>query len=159
MRPLPSSVDLIVFDFDGVFTDNKVFVDENGTESVVCDRRDGLGIAMLRALAFPMIIVSTEENKVVSARAKKLKLVAYQGCANKREFVLQYLREKHLQATNTFYVGNDTNDLEAMAVCGYGVAPSDAHPKILAIADKTLRSSGGHGAVREFAEFIIEKFS
>ena len=73
-RPLPDPVLLVVFDFDGVFTDNKVYTAQDGTETVMCDRRDGLGVKMLRERGIDMFILSLEANPVVEARARKLGL-------------------------------------------------------------------------------------
>ena len=102
---------LIVFDFDGVFTDNTVYVSEDGREMVRCSREDSLGINMLQARNLPMFILSTETNPVVAARAAKLKLKAFQGCGNKRQFLESYLNEHNLSSEDVIYMGNDLNDL------------------------------------------------
>ena len=154
-RKLPDFVDLIIFDFDGVFTDNKVILTEDGIESVVCDRRDGLGIDMLRKLNLNMLILTTEINNVVMYRANKLKIPIEKGCENKEDFLNKYFKINKIKSKNTIYIGNDLNDLKAMRLVGFSVAPADSHNKILAEADLILERKGGDGAVRELAELLI----
>jgi len=123
----------IVFDFDGVFTDNKVWVDQNGVESVQCDRGDGLGFDLLRNFiktnkwSLNYFILSKEENPVVSVRAKKLQIDCVQSTPNKADYLANYLYENNLRAEGLVYLGNDLNDLAAMRIAGFSVAPSDAH--------------------------------
>jgi len=148
---------LIVFDFDGVFTDNTVYVSEDGREMVRCSREDSLGINMLQAHNLPMFILSTETNPVVAARAEKLKLKTFQGCANKRQFLEDYLREHNLSDEEVIYMGNDLNDLEAMRLVGFAVCPFDAHETVKAHCSLVLSKKGGYGAVREFCEFVLEE--
>ncbi len=159
-----TKIHTIAFDFDGVFTDNKVWVDESGHESVRCDRADGLAFDMLRAfqlqehLVFDCFILSKEANPVVIARSKKLKLACFHGVKNKLLYMEQYLSKKKRQP-NAFeglvYMGNDLNDFPLMSYAGYGVAPSDAHPLIREIADLVLTKKGGEGCVREMVEYLI----
>ena len=151
----PVDVDLIVFDFDGVFTDNKVYTAQDGTETVVCDRRDGLGIEMLKKLSIPMFILSMEQNPVVIARAKKLDLEVKAGCEDKKRFLQKYFKQKGVNSANVIYIGNDLNDLEAMESVGYSICPGDSHRKVKEIASYILTAVGGNGAVREFAELIL----
>lgn len=151
------NIELIVFDFDGVFTNNKVLVNENGTESVICDRSDGLLIKDLKQLGIPIFILSTEANKVVQARANKLKLDCEQNCSNKRKHLEEHCKKHNINPNNVIFIGNDTNDLEVMNFVGHTLAPSDAHPKILRTANHILKSPGGHGAVREFCEIMLKQ--
>jgi D-sedoheptulose 7-phosphate isomerase len=151
------NIDLMIFDFDGVFTDNKVITDQNGKESVVCSRGDGLGIDMLRSNEIPMFILSTESNPVVAARANKLKIEYKHSCSNKKEFVSSLLKEKGIEPEKVLFIGNDLNDKEAMSMVEYRVCPSDSHPDILKISNLVLQSKGGQGAVRELAELICSE--
>lgn len=146
---------LIVFDFDGVFTDNAVYVAEDGTETVRCSREDSLGINMLQARGLPMFILSTESNAVVTARAKKMKLNAFQDCRNKREFLEDYFAQHNLPPQEVLYMGNDLNDQEAMRLVGFSVCPADAHETIRGYCDLVLSRKGGHGAVRELCELLV----
>ncbi len=147
--------ELIVFDFDGVFTDNAVYVDENGVESVRCHRGDGLGIDMLRKSGYLMLILSTETNPVVAARGRKLQIPVVQGCSNKREYLEEYIKAGNIDSSRIIYIGDDVNDLDAMKIAGLKVCPANAHPTIKEIADIVLFASGGHGAVREFCERLF----
>ena len=155
-KSLPDTIGLVVFDFDGVFTDNKVYTAQDGTETVMCDRRDGLGVKMLREHGVPMFILSLETNPVVAARARKLQLDVEGGCEDKAEFLEQYLQEHDIGSENLIYMGNDLNDLEAMKLAGFSVAPADAHPRVVEIADLVVTATGGNGAVRELCEIIVE---
>jgi D-sedoheptulose 7-phosphate isomerase len=151
---LPDPIGLIVFDFDGVFTDNKVYTAQDGTELVACDRADGLGLDRLRDLAVPMMILSTETNPVVAARARKLKLPVEQSCGDKAAWLKDHLAAKGIDPATVIYMGNDLNDLAAMGLVGFTVAPADAHPEIRKIASLVLTREGGRGAVRELSDFI-----
>lgn len=144
--------ELVVFDFDGVFTDNKVIVREDGFESVVCSRGDGLGIEMARKSGLKMLILSKETNKVVSARAKKLKLEAIQGVDDKPEALKLYCKRHNVHLKRVLYVGNDLNDLAVMQIVGSSACPSDSHPRVKKLAKLVLKNSGGNGAIRELLE-------
>lgn len=158
-RALPDPIGLLVFDFDGVFTDNKVITFEDGREAVLCDRRDSLGLNQLKRLGLPMMILSTETNSVVGARGRKLGIPVEGGCADKAAYLAQLLKDKGIAPDSVVYMGNDLNDLEAMTLVGYAVAPADSHPQIKRIADLVLRTAGGHGAVREFCDYVLQQTS
>lgn len=163
--PPLKDIHTVAFDFDGVFTDNKVWVDQDGRESVRCDRGDGLAFDFIRAfqrkakLDVEFFILSKESNSVVLARAKKLKLVCHHGVSDKLNFMIQYLNNKLPNHTDPFsgliYLGNDLNDLPLMRRAGYAVAPSDAHPLVRKIAHLTLEQCGGEGFVRTFIEQLL----
>lgn len=156
-RRLPEKVSLLVMDFDGVLTDDRVYIDENGTESVRCSRSDGYGITLLRDDArLPMMILSREVNPVVSARGKKLKIEVYQGSLSKEETLREIIRERGLDAREIVYVGNDLPDLAVLPVVGCFACPSDAHPQVLRQADLVLEHKGGQGAIRELAEILLD---
>ncbi|MBI4436400.1 MAG: HAD hydrolase family protein [Candidatus Omnitrophica bacterium] len=157
--PLLKSPKLIVFDFDGVFTDNGVLVHEDGSESVFCSRADGLGISLLAAKGILMVVLSTEENPVVSARSKKLGLPCYQGVRDKFQALKALLEEKRIDAEDVVYVGNDINDLKCMEWVGCGVAVKDAEPAVLAKAKVVLKKEGGRGAVRELCDLVMQESS
>ena len=156
-RELPHPVELLVFDFDGVFTDNRVLTDQNGVESVLCHRGDGLAIDMLRAAGQRMLILSTERNPVVAARAAKLRIPVAWACQDKAAFLQNYLREEGISPTHTVFMGNDVNDLSAMDVVGFAVAPADAHPDVLSVAHWVTQARGGQGAVRELCERLVRE--
>jgi len=152
IQNITSSISLIFYDFDGVMTDNKVIVDENGKESVVCNRSDGLAVAKIKELGIPQAIISTEENKVVAARAAKLKIPVIQGVADKKVAMLAYCAEQGVSPADVVYVGNDLNDLDAMIAVGCPVCPNDACNEVKRIAKAVLPVDGGNGVVRALWE-------
>ena len=164
--PYWKSIHTIIYDFDGVFTNNLVYVDQEGVESVGCNRLDGLGINLIQSFLYSkchkinQFILSTEKNKVVTSRANKMNLKCYQGIKNKLEFIKNYLAENfnndYLQAKGIIYIGNDLNDYHAMKFVGFSIAPNDAHPKIIELANYVLKQNGGEGCVRGFIEEFIE---
>ena len=145
----------LVFDFDGVLTDNGVLTRQDGTESVRSDRSDGMGIEMLRHAGVPMVVISKEQNPVVTARCAKLGLDVVQGCEDKVAALEEWLSDRGIAAGETGFVGNDINDLACMARVGCGIAVADAHPSVLAAADLVLGQPGGRGAVRELADLVL----
>ncbi len=149
-------IDLIIFDFDGVFTNNTVSVDQNGIESVVCHRGDGLGIARLRKLGIEMLVLSTEKNPVVASRCKKLKLPYIQGCDDKISELKEIASERRLDPARIAYVGNDVNDLACMKWVGIPLSVADGVSEIKQVARFTTTKVGGDGAVREVADWIIQ---
>ena len=150
-------INLLILDFDGVLTDNKVYVFEDGREAVVCHRGDGWGIRMLQSAGIEVIILSTETNAVVSARAEKLNVACIQDCQDKASAVQSIIDARSISVDQIMYVGNDTNDIDAMQLVGYRVAPADAHPQIRAIATMVTDSFGGQGVVRELADLLVTK--
>jgi|TARA_B110000259_G_scaffold159512_1_gene182558 YrbI family 3-deoxy-D-manno-octulosonate 8-phosphate phosphatase len=155
MKIYIKKIEAFFFDFDGVITDNLVYVDEKGKESVSCSRADGLAFDVLRKLNKPSFIISTEKNSVVKIRANKLKIPVFQGVLNKVEVIKKVAYKNKYNHENILYVGNDLNDYNAMKFCGYSVCPADSHTKIKKISNIILKSNGGNGAVRELLEDIL----
>ena len=145
-------IDAFVFDFDGVLTNNLVYLNQEGVESVACSRADGLAFDVLRKLNKPAFILSTEKNSVATMRAKKLKIPAIQGVADKVSAIKELARENKFDLKNILYVGNDLNDYLVMKVCGYTACPIDSHLKIKEISKYILNTKGGNGIVRELLE-------
>jgi N-acylneuraminate cytidylyltransferase len=157
-RSLPKRIELLVLDFDGVLTDNRVWVYENGTEAVACYRGDGWGLSRLRQQGIPVIVLSSETNPVVTARCRKLGIECLQGLFDNKLSALRNLLEaRSIDPQNVIYVGNDVNDLECMKAVGTGVAVADAHRDVRAIADLVLSSEGGRGAVRELCDILLRR--
>jgi N-acylneuraminate cytidylyltransferase len=152
---VPSPFVGIVFDFDGVMTDDRVVQDQSGNEAVVCSRSDGYGIEMLRRAGIPMVVLSREGNPVVAARCRKLGLVCQQGIDEKVEMVRTFAASVGGDVKGLVYLGNDVNDLECMRIVGLSVAVADAHPRLRLEADLVLSAAGGRGAVRELADIIL----
>jgi YrbI family 3-deoxy-D-manno-octulosonate 8-phosphate phosphatase len=154
---LPSPVEALVMDFDGVHTDNRVVVDQDGGEAVVCSREDGLGLERLRKTGLPMLVLSKEQNPVVQARCKKLQLQCWSGIDAKLSALQRWCSEQRVSLAGTVYVGNDVNDNECLAAVGCGVAVADAHPDTKRHARIVLERPGGQGALRELCELILER--
>lgn len=145
---------LIAFDFDGVFTDNKVYVFEDGSEAVRCSRSDGIGLQKLKNAGIEAVIISTEANPVVSARASKLKIRCVQNCQNKRSVLQQIADEKKISLDQVAFVGNDINDLSCLACVALPIVVQDAHRDVLATARYQTKRPGGLGAVREICDLF-----
>ena len=149
-------IKLIVYDFDGVMTDNHVFVDENGKETVMVNRGDGWGVNMIRALGIRQVIISTEVNPVVEKRANKLKLDVIHGVEDKRITLIKYCEQEGIDLQDVMDIGNDLNDYEAMNVVGVKGVPADAEPEVKKIADWVSSKNGGDGVVRDLARTLSE---
>ena len=151
----------IAFDFDGVFTDNKVYINELGIETVRCDRLDSLGLDILREylrmrkIAMDLFIISTEKSPVVLSRAKKLGIPCWSGVADKADFLMSHFNNDIAKCKGLVFVGNDVNDLKALEVAGFSYAPSDAHPAVLARVDRVMARKGGDGFVRSVVEDLL----
>jgi 3-deoxy-D-manno-octulosonate 8-phosphate phosphatase (KDO 8-P phosphatase) len=150
------AIQAFIFDFDGVLTDNIVYLDQDGKESVRCNRADGLAFDVLHKLKKPTYILSTEKNSVVTARANKLKIPAVQGISNKVDGIKDLAEKKIFDLQKTLYVGNDLNDYRVMQMCGYTACPADSHKKIKEISNIILKTSGGNGIVRELLEDVFQ---
>jgi YrbI family 3-deoxy-D-manno-octulosonate 8-phosphate phosphatase len=149
------AIRLVVFDFDGVFTDNLVYVFEDGREAVCCSRGDGLGLRQLEQLGIEPHIISTEANPVVSARSRKLRISCIQNCADKRAALAQLMQERRLSLDQVAFVGNDVNDLSCLQSVGLPIVVCDAHPDVLPYARYRTVTRGGSGAVREVCDLFV----
>jgi len=150
-------IDLIVYDFDGVMTDNKVITFENGKEAVITNRSDGLAVTLIKKKGIPQIIISTESNKVVIARAKKIGILVLHNIENKKKCLIEYCKKNNYNLKKTVYIGNDINDLEVMKIVGIPVCPLDAHQDIRKISKYVLNKKGGEGVIRDFADLITQQ--
>ncbi len=157
-RHWPEKISLVVFDFDGVLTDDRVWVNQDGEEFVAANRSDGAGIRLLLNGGVKAVIISTEVNPVVASRAKKIGLPYFQGIGDKRRTLLSYLETEGCLAEETVYVGNDLNDLPCFPIVAFTFAVADAHEEVLRQADHVLMKKGGYGAVREVCDMILRKY-
>ena len=148
------AVKLVAFDFDGVFTDNNVYMSQDGIESVKCWRSDGLGLSRLRSTGVHVFIISTEVNPVVTARAQKLNLPCKQAVDDKAAVILETCKSLGISPENTMFVGNDINDIPAFNVVGLPVAVADAYPETYPHILYRTTKAGGQGAVREICDMI-----
>lgn len=157
-RPMPERIELIICDFDGVITDNRVWVDQDGRETVAAYRSDSVRVKDLRAIGIDVMILSSEPNRVVEARARKMGVEAIHGIAlhDKGRVMREVLEQKKIKAENVIFVGNDINDLPCFEVAGWAVAVADAYPEVIQAADFVLSKPGGHGALRELSDLILK---
>ena len=151
-----NEINAFIFDFDGVLTDNKVYLNQDGLEFVSCSRADGLAFDVLRELKKPTYILSTEKNSVVTARANKLKVPVLQGVNNKVKSIEKLSEKEGFDLRKALYVGNDLNDYYAMQLCGYTACPIDGHPRIKNMVDFVLNTDGGNGVIRELLEDVFK---
>ncbi len=158
-RAMPERVELIVLDFDGVLTDNRVWTDQDGREMVAAWRGDAIPIRALRERGVEVLILSSEENPVVAARAKKMGIAAVHsvGLLKKGEALRDILAEKKVDASRVVFAGNDLNDLPCFEMAGWAVAVADAYPEVARAADFMLTRPGGYGAVRELCDLILKR--
>jgi YrbI family 3-deoxy-D-manno-octulosonate 8-phosphate phosphatase len=155
--PTRDDVDAVVLDFDGTQTDDRVLVDSEGREVVAVHRGDGLGIAALRRAGLPMLILSSEENPVVAARARKLRIPVLHGVERKDLALKQWCEEQGIAPERVLYAGNDVNDLPCFDLVGWPVAVASAHDVVRGAARAVTSAAGGAGAIREIASWILGK--
>ncbi|MFF3498805.1 cytidylyltransferase domain-containing protein [Streptomyces sp. NPDC003247] len=153
--PTADDIDAVVLDFDGTQTDDRVLIDSDGREFVSVHRGDGLGIAALRRSGLKLLILSTEQNPVVAARARKLKLPVLHGIDRKDLALKQWCEEQGIAPERVLYVGNDVNDLPCFALVGWPVAVASAHDVVRGAARAVTTLAGGDGAIREIAGWIL----
>ncbi len=158
-RPLPEKIDLLILDFDGVITDNRVFVNEDGKEMVAAYRSDSYGIHGLKKAGIEVMVLSSEVNPVVSARCKKMGVAVLQGIEEKASVLQKYLQEHRISPEHVVYLGNDINDIPCFEIVGCAVVVADAQPQALRAADRVLGRKGGYGAVREICDMILAVLS
>jgi YrbI family 3-deoxy-D-manno-octulosonate 8-phosphate phosphatase len=158
-RKMPERIDLLALDFDGVVTDNRVWVDEDGREMVAAYRSDSLIIGKLKQAGIQVVILSSETNAVVTARAKKMDVEVIQGVGvhEKGAVLKEWIAGRKIDPAQVVYVGNDINDLPCFDLAGWAVAVADALPEVIRSADLVLSKPGGHGAVRELIDLILSR--
>jgi len=157
-RPMPEKIKLIVSDFDGVITDNRVWTDQDGRETVAASRSDSMRVRELRELGIEVMILSSEPNTVVLARAQKMGVEAVHGIdiRGKGGVLQELLAEKKVDASQVIYIGNDFNDLPCFEIAAWGVAVADAYPEVARAADLVLSRPGGYGALRELCDLVLQ---
>jgi len=159
-RALPEKVSLLVMDFDGVMTDDRVWVDADGKEMVASNRGDGLGLERLRKQTnIQVMVISKETNPVVAARCRKLDIPLIQSVEDKPQALENVLKQRKINAGEVVYIGNDLNDLPCFPMVGFSVVPASSLPEMKRNADLVLRKDGGFGAVRELCDILISRFS
>jgi 3-deoxy-D-manno-octulosonate 8-phosphate phosphatase (KDO 8-P phosphatase) len=154
LGPLLERVRFAIFDFDGVFTDNRVWVNDRGEEQLAFSRSDGLGLRRLDEVGVQYLIVSMEQNPIVGARAQKLRADCVHGVEDKLTVVRERTQAAGVSLDQTAYVGNDVNDADCLGAVGLPVVPADAWPEVMPLARWVLSRSGGTGCVREFCDAV-----
>lgn len=145
---------LIFTDFDGCLTDDRVWLNEEGEEFVAANRKDGLAVKELTKLGIKVVIASTEKNRVVTARAKKMGIDVLQGLDNKVEAIEIYLDKFNFKWSDTWYIGNDANDLQALGLAKFGICPKDATRMVKKRVDLILKTNGGYGILSELVSLL-----
>jgi 3-deoxy-D-manno-octulosonate 8-phosphate phosphatase (KDO 8-P phosphatase) len=148
------NIRFVVFDFDGVFTDDAVYVSQEGTEMVRCWRGDGLGLRKLDTLNIGSAIISTEINPVVGLRARKMRIQCFQGIEDKCARLTALAAELGIGLDQVAYVGNDINDLACFSSVGLPIGVPNAHPDVLGTIRYSTQRPGGYGAVREVCDVL-----
>ena len=149
-----SEIRLVVFDFDGVFSDNRVWTNDRGEESVACFRGDSAGLRRLDEVGVDYFILTSETNDAVPARARKIRIECVRGIEDKLPVLREELERRGVSLGETAYVGNDINDTECLASVGLPVVPADAWAEVMPLAGMVLTRAGGHGCVREFCDAV-----
>lgn len=152
-----NKIKVIVYDFDGVMTNNKVIIDQYGRESVIVNRSDGLAISRIKEMNIIQMIISTETNPIVVKRAEKLNIPCIHSSKNKLKELIKFLDENNISPQNVAFIGNDINDLEVMKYVEYPISPMDAHPSIKSISKYITKANGGEGVVREVFDLLKGK--
>ena len=143
-------------DFDGVLTDNRVIINSDGTESVICSRDDGYAIEKIRELGIHTLILSREKNNIVLSRAKKLKTDFIRGEENKLAALKHWCQAKKIKHEEVAFIGNDTPDLEALKFVTYSFCPADSFCEVKKAVKYVLKTKGGHGCIREIYEDFVK---
>lgn len=151
------NVHLLIYDCDGVLTDNRVLVSETGEEYAVFHRGDGYGIKMLKDLGIRQVIISTEANPIVMHRARKLEIDVLYHVKDKRAAVVEYCRKNGFTTDESMFIGNDLNDYDAMQAVGFRGCPWDAEPELHAICQWVSEKKGGCGVIRELYRLFSER--
>jgi len=150
-----SNIKILFLDFDGVLTDNFVYVSEEGVENVRCYRSDGIGISNLVKSGIRVVIVSTESNNVVLKRAEKLKIPAFNAIKDKARIVIEYSKKLKVELKDVAFLGNDINDIDALKIVGHPFGVFDCFPEFFDIIIYKTKKRGGEGAVRELCDLIL----
>lgn len=159
MTPLVRQTRFVAFDFDGVFTDNAVYVDQDGRETVRCSRWEGFGLQALRDAGVRLAVISNEVNPVVGARCAKLRLDCHQGIEDKPSTLRALCAEHGLSLGQTAFVGNDVNDRGCLEIVGFPIVVADAHPSVVGLGRFRTKTPGGQGAVREICDLFVAVWS
>lgn len=151
-----AAVRLLVLDVDGVLTDGRLYFDADGEALKVFDVRDGLGVKLLREAGIEVAILSARRSPIVEGRARELGITrVMQGAADKGAGLVELMQALNMRPEQCGYIGDDWPDLAAMAQAGFAATVADAAAEVRRVAHWISAATGGRGAVRELAEFIL----
>lgn len=151
---------LVITDIDGVWTDGGMYYDQTGNEWKKFNTSDSAGVLFLKFIDIPIAIVTGEDTEIVKRRAKKLFIEnVFLGVKNKKKVVEELCREKNISLNEVAFVGDDINDIELLEAVGLSATPQNAPDYIKEKVHLQLKTKGGEGAFREFAEYIVKQWS
>lgn len=156
LKKLAKRVDLMVFDFDGVFTDNRVSVMENGAEAVFCSRSDGMGLVMAKEAGLKLLVITREDGRIATARCRKLGIPCIQGCKHKAMALKKETAKLGISLKSVAYMGNDINDIECLRIVGLPVCVADGYPEVKKASLYITKAYGGKGAIRELCDLVLK---
>ncbi len=160
IRARAKRITLVLTDVDGVLTDTGVYYSANGEELKRFSIRDGMGMNLLREQGIETAMMTREDSPRVAARSKQLGLPYYfAGIMDKRASLPEMLEKTNRQIHELAYIGDDVNDvgiMEEIARAGLTACPGDAMPAAKKVAHYSAKVPGGHGAFRDFAEWILK---
>jgi len=150
-------IKLLILDVDGVMTDGRIIMDNEGRETKNFDVRDGHGIKILQHYGIKVAILTGRQSKVVEYRAKDLEIGdVYQRAFNKKEVFGRILEKHKLSASAVAFMGDDIVDIPVLKSVGFSAAVADAIDVVKKSVDYITRNKGGRGAVRELCEMILQ---
>jgi 3-deoxy-D-manno-octulosonate 8-phosphate phosphatase (KDO 8-P phosphatase) len=156
-KPDLTLIKLVGFDVDGVLTDGRIIIDDEGRESKNFHSRDGLGLKILRRAGLEVVLITGRGSRLLEIRARDLGLTeVHQQVEDKWTTLEGILRKKGLRPQEAAFAGDDLIDLPVLARVGLALAPADAVPEVLAAAHFVSPAPGGRGAVRQMVEFILK---
>ena len=153
-------IKMLVMDVDGTLTDGKIYIGNDGEVFKAFDVKDGYAIANLNKVDILPVIITGRKSNIVEQRAKELKITeVHQGVENKVLKLKEIANKYEIELDEIAYIGDDLNDLDCMKVCKLTACPNDAVDEVLSKVDYICRNNGGQSAVREFINYIINKYN
>lgn len=157
LRRRAAAVRLVALDVDGTLTDGQLWFGSDGAEVKSFSVLDGMGLKLLRDNGIEVALITARQSRVVQLRARELGLVhVHQGSHDKCETLRAVCRELGIEPAQAAFMGDDLPDLPAMRIAGLATAPANAHPWVAARVHWQSTARGGHGAVRELCDLLLD---
>lgn len=157
VRNLAQPIRLAVFDVDGVFTNGELIIGADGEVAKIFHAHDGMGIKRLMAAGIHIAIITARQSAIVDTRMRELGVTdVFQGQHDKSAAMQQLLSAHHYTTEQIAYTGDDLPDLAAMQHAGFKIAVANATAPVKHVADFVTAQAGGHGAVREISDLILQ---